>query len=326
MSVQSYSVTWIVIIALYTLIFLIASAGNIYVIAVCYNSLRQKASSLYWYIGNLASTDLLFIWTTVLDIIYFVSDRWIGGSISCKVQSFLLETTYAASILTLVQISHERLKAITKPLLTRTIPLSTKNTLMRLFLLWFVALSLCSPLLYAYSIKQGKNGLKVCNNEKTWPDIARQLYYVLRAFFLFCFSLMFMIWAHYKIFKSLSTNIVPVVSQHCVTKYRQRKVSKMLTVVTGAFFALWMPFIVTRTLLYFHITENQTVFRFSQLLVCIGAAVNPFIYGIYSNEFGSCLRSIFRCNKSRIENQSRVVMSESLRLRKPNKQSQVLGV
>ena len=320
MSVQSFSVTsWIAIIALYTLIFLIASVGNICVIAVCYNSLKQKPSSLHWYIGNLALTDLLFMWITVLDIIYFVSDRWIGGNISCKVQSFLLETTYAASILTLVRISRERLKVITKPLLTHTVPFSTKDTLMRIFLLWFVATSLCSPLLFAYSIKQDKDGIKVCNSEKTWPDIARQLYYLLRAFFLFGCSLLFMIWAHHKIFRSLGTIIVPVISQQCITKCRQRKVSKMLAVVTGPFFALWMPFIVIRTLLYFHVTENQTVFRFSQLLVCIGAAVNPFIYGIYSNEFRNCLRGIVRCNgKWRMHNQSRVVV-KPIRLSKPNK-------
>ena len=97
------------------LIFLSSIVGNSFVLWLCYKLKRQRESSLTCYIANLAIADVAFTVLTIFDLMW----TWVGGEISCKLQSFVIEACHSTSILTLVLISFERLKAVVDPLRVR---------------------------------------------------------------------------------------------------------------------------------------------------------------------------------------------------------------
>lgn len=90
---------------------------------------------------------------------------WVGGSIVCRLYGFLLETTYTASIATLVVISYERLTAISDPLNARARNFSNKGY-RKIVTVWGGYSAHCSPLLALYQLVD-ENGEMVGNNT-TW--------------------------------------------------------------------------------------------------------------------------------------------------------------
>lgn len=130
---------------------------------------------------------------------------WVGGSIVCRLYGFLLETTYTASIATLVVISYERLTAISDPLNARARNFSNKGY-RKIVTVWGGYSAHCSPLLALYQLVD-ENGEMVCNNT-TWGDVGRQVFYSLHAFFFFVFPLSYMIFLQSKIFRALRTSRV----------------------------------------------------------------------------------------------------------------------
>ena len=225
--------------------------------------------------------------------------RWVGGVTVCKLQGFIVETTYTASITTLMMISNERLKAIIDPLNARA-----RNFLDRgyrkILILWGIFLAVCSPLLALYQLELDKRGEIACNNS-AMENISRQVFYSLHALFFFAFPLSYMIFSQKKMFLALrTTRIVPFqLSGSVETSYmRHKKVAKTLFALTIAFVFCWSPFMVIRTLMYFHLVEPGAIWRISQLLICLNAVLDPIMYGIYGGNLKTNLRRGCCCRNS----------------------------
>ncbi len=219
---------------------------------------------------------------------------WIGGQISCKLQSCVIEACYTTSIMTLVLISFERLKAVVEPFNARfTAPASALRKLMAL---WAVSLIIASPLLYAYQTQKDTSGTVFCTNT-TFGDSGRQIYYSIHAVCFFLLPLIYMIYAQKKIFVSLRSGAQFPMRNAFTTacNKRHQKVAKILAALTVAFAICWSPFMVVRTLMYFHLTNGGYVWRASQLLILLNTALDPILYGIYGDDLKCYLQSLFKC-------------------------------
>ena len=268
-----------------------AVLGNIMAIMTCYSKYRSKASILLCFIASLASADLLFALLTVFDMVYFFTQTWPGGVVVCKVQGFLIETSYSASILTLVAISYERYRSVaSKRDRSQTQRVDQRTIVVKA--VWVLAVVLCTPVLYGYTTVEDGARL-LCLNDVSWGDEGRQIYYSLQAVILFLLPLSVMIFAHVKIFRVLSSHNRNNTASSLVQK--QRKVTKMLAVVTLVFFCCSTPFIVVRALLYFKVTESMIIWKLSQLMFFANSACNPVLYCFYSSQFRSSFKQMGRC-------------------------------
>ena len=274
-------------ICVYFLIFLSSFVGNSFVLWLCYKLKRQRESSLTCCIANLAIADVAFTVLSIFDLVTFLW-TWVGGEISCKLQSFSIEACYSTSILTLVLISFERLKAVVDPLSVRLI--TKENMLRKLIAVWSVSAVVASPLLYAYQTQTDDTGTVSCTNSM-FGDIARQIYYTIHAFCFFLVPLVYMLVVQKRIFLSLSSSVASNASNTIASmRYKRHyKVAKVLAALTIAFVICWSPFMVTRTLLYFHFTNGGYVWRASQLLIDID--IDIVKYGLRSNIIRSLRRS-----------------------------------
>ena len=310
----------IIFYCLYAIVFTLAFMGNNFALITCYKTYKVTTSVLLCYIASLAFADLTFTLLSIFDLIAFVGKGdWFGGNPVCKIQSFLIESCYTVSILTLVAISYERLKAVSSPVLARA-QRPTERTII-LKVIWVIGIASCGPLLYAYYVKKEETtGKSLCVNEYM-GDLGRQIYYAIQAGLLFLLPLGFMCCAHVRIFQHLSSHVK---TRNTITTDRdglkQRKVTKMLALVTLVFFICYGPFMVIRALRYFYIYNGDELWRLGQTMIFGQAAVNPIIYCFYSKQFRFSFKDLLRCRFSARE--TRKLRSSSTRSNSSMKSSQ----
>ena len=278
----------------YSTVFVMSSVGNTWMIIKCYKNLKRQHVPLMWLVANLAFADLLFTSLTVLNAIDFFWG-WLGGNGTCRLHGFLVEAMYTASIATLMLITFQRYKAVTDPFNARVQGWARKEYI-KLVVAWFLSLVVCSPLVDIYRLETRGNAI-VCVNT-TWGDIGRQVYYTLHATFFFVLPFLYMILTQRVIHRVLCARVVPIISNSFIEKstQRQKKVAKTLIAVTIAFAICWSPFMVTRTLIYFHAASPGLVWRASQLLISLNAALDPILYGYYGENLQSSMKKLIKCN------------------------------
>lgn len=284
-------------VSFYSLVFVLSTVGNSFVLSVCYRAVKRKPSesSLKWFIANLAVADLTFTMLSILDLISFLW-TWVGGQATCKLQSFLIEACYTASVMTLVVISFERLKAVVEPFSRRIS--APEGIYRKLMALWVVSVVAASPLLYAYQAQKDSRGVVLCTNAK-FRDLGRQIYYSIHAVAFFLVPLIYIIYAQSSIFLTLRSNVFPTQNAFStVCSKRHLKAAKPLVALTIAFVTCWSPFIIVRTLMYFHLTDGGYIWRASQLLIFLNTALDPILYGIYGESLKLFLKRFFTCTRS----------------------------
>lgn len=295
------SFTGISLLCFYTFIFVASNVGNVAVLYICHRRDRSTAfrhtntGFFNRFIVNLAIADLLFTQLTVFDVSYAVLNDWVLGLALCKLQGFFVELCYSASILTLIAITRERLQSLSE-LEIRSRIQRIKTRKLWSILVWIMAILLCTPLLYAYKleISPEERGKTKCTN-MAWSHTGRQIYYSLTTVILFIYPLAIMMWTQFKIKRAFRSQISPSQQIAVLTRARQKKATRILGAVTMGFFALWAPFIITRTLRYFQWYEGEIIWKLSQLLTIASSAANPFIYSFYSLHFRVYVKRIITC-------------------------------
>ena len=291
---DDFSPLLIFFLLFYGTVFIVSLVGNIWVLVTCYRNLKRNQFPLMWCVANLASADLLFTCLTPFNAIS-VMWRWVGGNATCKLQGFLIETSYSSSITTLVVISYLRLKAVTDPFNSRSGRFSSREY-MKLVTIWCICLVICLPIAHIYRVEPNEDGKLVCANT-TWGSTGRQIYYTVHAIVFFVIPLTYMIVTQRKISRSLRANIVPMRNSHIMkSNQRQKRVAKTLAVLSLAFFMCWSSFMILRTLMYFNLASHGLGWRAAQLMVFLNTALDPLLYGYYGGNFKSKVRSILRCN------------------------------
>lgn len=239
------------VVVYWSIIFLLAGVGNVLALLTCYKNYRISTSVVLCFIANLATADLLFTLLTTLDMAYFLTGSWVGGIVMCKVQNFLIETTFMVSILILVAISHERIRSVSAKKLVRSVSLRVGKRKFVIGGIWFCSALTCSPVLYATITERDPNSESsvLCVNT-AWGDIGRQIYYTIRIVLLLIPSLCFMTWAHWKIFKALRRHVLSSSGafKNSLESSTQRRITKMLALVTIVFIVCYIPFAFVRTL------------------------------------------------------------------------------
>ena len=288
------TLTVVLFTVFYTSVFILSTVGNSWVLVTCYKTLKRKHSPFMWLLATLASADLSFTVLTVFTTVgYF--QQWLGGNSTCKLQGFLLEASYTASIITLVIISYQRRQALTDPFSSRRRSWPHREYT-KLVVIWGLSLAVCSPLLHIYYVRTNKNGELVCVT-KGWKDIEPKIYYSLHATFFFAIPLLYIILTQCRIFHTLRKNVVPISNLFMKrSNQRHRKAAKTLLALTIAFVLCWSPFMITRTLIYFHMASPGLAWRASQLLIFLNAALNPLLYGFFGGNLKSSLRRVLLRN------------------------------
>ena len=224
--------------------------------------------------------------------------RWVGGNGTCKLVGFLVEATYTVSITTLVVLSYQRLKAVVDPLNARIGSWPGKEFL-KIVTIWAIGLAVWSPSARIYRVEKQDTGKLVCANTK-WGNIGQKIFYTMHSSLFFIAPLLYMIFTQTQIRRVLRSRVQTINNTLMEREFnrRHKKVATTLVALTTAFVICWSPFMVTRTLLYYHLASYDLIWTGSQLLVCLNAALDPLLYGYFGGNLKNSLRRLLRCNYS----------------------------
>lgn len=110
--------------------------------------------------------------------------------------------------------------------------------------------------------------------------------------------MLYMVYAHFRIFR--------ILKKHSITRERlasrqtetasQRKIGKMLAIVTCIFVTCYFPFVVIRSLKYSNLFNHNMIWRLVQLMIFTQAAVNPVIYCFYNKQFRAVFKDLLKCH------------------------------
>ncbi|XP_018550224.1 trace amine-associated receptor 1-like [Lates calcarifer] len=280
-------------------VFLNIFLGSLCVLTVCGNLLviisiiyfKQLHTPTNYLILSLAVADLLVgVLVLPLTIEFGVSSCLYYKTLVCKIQNIFDVTLSTASILNLCFISIDRYYAVCQPLTYRT-KINADSAVVMILVTWSFSI-LIGITLYIVELK-----LEICQ-EMCLLEIF--LLNALAPFFAFYLPLIIMLCIYLKIFlvaqrqaRSIhNTNCQSTKSGATVSKM-ERKATKTLATVLGAFLMCWLPYFLCYTIQFFSFLSLPV--QLLEALMCFALSnsmFNPFIYALFYSWFRSAFRMI----------------------------------
>lgn len=294
-----------VMIAAYVPMFLISELGNGFVIYSLVYLKRSHLTVTDCYALSLSIADFLLTTLTLFNGLEYLHNEWILGKLFCKIQGTSLELSNIVSTLTVAAISYSRREAINDPFKM----LQGRKKIKRIIIfIWLGAMTLSSPLIYAYTVVE-RNGRLHCSN-RNFGARARQIYYLLHACVFFFVPVAIMIVSQRKITDDLRTRTFSAVvgsqadnSSNARNFSRmisqERHIRKFLTFLWVIFVCCFTPHIVMRTINHFTLMREKSklanqIWHISQLLIVLNSSINPYLYYKITNRKGTFTQHILK--------------------------------
>lgn len=303
----------IVLIVLYSVIFITGLLGNTFVIFIIVKFKSMRTVTNY-FLMNLTVGDIFVILICIpITLGQSVYKKWIYGEVLCKLTSYIQGSAVCVSVLSLLSISVSRYFAIYKPL-TAKIIFSIRNVRFMLVGIWCLSFISFSPLLVVNSVESVDIGAvgalmfeaKIC--EEDWGDqVYKNVFNVFVFCILFVWPFIIMTIAYVVIGNTLWFRN-PALNEECkvyqvkaklILKQRRRTVKMLICVVT-IFGLSWLPYYIVNFWLNYNMgnpdmivamtTVNIYVYPLVLLLGLSNSAVNPICYCFMSKGFRRGLR------------------------------------
>lgn len=283
----SFTVVDYVQLAIYPLILLFGSIGNILVILVIRNKKKHRKINDY-FILNLAISDLCMLTISISMDFYLKFREFPLGDLLCKGVWPLMTMCLFASVFTLTCMAIERWHTIVKPLSLR---LPVSKVLCILVLTWLAGLACVSPLTFvAYHQKR--------RCAERWPSFAmRQAYTMVIVLFQYALPLFIITIAYARIGIFLKRRAKFKISDTCTRiavirrNANNAKINKNLRIIVILFAIFMLPKQVLWLWLDFSSGGDFQYFNdaliFSEILLYVHSSTNPVVYGTILNEYRS---------------------------------------
>ena len=303
-----------ILISINVLALLVALVGNSFLVA----ALTKIKEPLMLLIANMAASDLLtaiFLLPRFITFAVRESPAWpvqgLGGTILCKMCTFLSDTSISVSSQSLVMIAVERFLAFLYPFKALLITVRTRRLLIAST--WIVAMAIHAPYFIAFDLVKSQNITKCQNKWKINNNSA---------------------FLKYNIFLYLTVVLVPLVvmsilypiivcnlwkdkmashrSSKGVKCRRQcnKNLFKLATATILTFIVCWQPFAVMTLLKFFGANPKcsqvfDLIFQISHWLAGSYCAVNPIICFVFLRNFQAELRILCGLRRNHVPAKAR---------------------
>ena len=278
---------------IYGLILIIGIPGNI---LTCYIIISTKfmRRSIHFYTFNLAASDALVVLCYVpIEIVKNENDfRWTMGIEMCYAGYCLVPLSVISSIFTLVAITLDRHRAVTRPLMWRGD--TTRITKMVIPLIWILAITLALPPLAFVTLDEEPVGSGDLYCADVWTDkIGHSAYSIV----MFCVQvpipLLIIIVCNINMLRVMTRNETSIHSLH-----NKRTMGMVLALVL-----IYAICTLPQQIIYFwgrygKMPRNRWTegfVRVSNLLIICQSAINPIIYGRIRKDLKRSFTKILNC-------------------------------
>ena len=282
--------------------------GNSLVCLACWR-FRNLRSLTNYFVCSLSIADFL---VPVLRVVYIIISlfvgKWVFGTVWCRASSMCGVLLCGASILHLSAISVERLIAIRWPL-TYSSKITPRRTVCILVYIWVQSITL--SLLPMTGLAEHRFNPHIVECEINWMQ--QPTLTILLMVFYFFLPMTIMLVAYVLIFKEVRRNTRRLSSIEPSGSHSSRnskaksvfkkelKAVKILAVVIGVFFIMWMPYFVTTTIRGFSNDSaiSPTVQRTVITLAYANSCCNFVIYACMNVQFRMAFLQLIKNFKQR---------------------------
>ena len=287
----------ILVLTIYILVFLFGTVGNL---LTCYIIISRKFMRrvIHIYTFNLAVSDLLVILIYIpVEMVRNESNlQWTMGTSMCKISYIVTPTSLISSVFTLVAITLDRHRGVTRPFKWRGD--STRQLWFSIPAIWLIAIT-CSAPLFHYSDTVLEKGKWYC--VETWTSKFHDRLYWSTMFFV-------MVVAPLAIIIVANAHMICVMKRlSIVTNHSDREQHKQHRRMIRMVVALVLVYALCSSpqhVVYFwfqfgNLEANKElsvhIFKAANLMVIFQSAINPVIYGIGRRDFKGAFKNIFQC-------------------------------
>ena len=300
--------------AAYVVIFLVALFGNSFgLFVVLKKSSSRSATNLF--IANMAVADLLLTFTVMPYTIFhfYRGFVWFGGAlatVTCKVLTYAIPISIAATVFTMMFISFDRLYAIFYPLREK---LFRKPKILSATI-WVLSFVLMIPYVFLFHVVFDPiTDAYTCKQVWQWEDpndhTYEETYGVLKTFHIVVFITLYVLplcvaGTNYSLIcRKLCLRQIPgnvSDSNRANAEKSKRKVARLLVTVCVVFALCWFPIYVNHYFWYvrhdqIHLLPKEVEVIFTWLSHA-NSAINPCLYVVLNSEFRKKLFATLVCH------------------------------
>ncbi|XP_067936687.1 neuropeptides B/W receptor type 2-like [Watersipora subatra] len=270
--------------------------GNALAMIVVLRNPGLKMASVV-FIFNLAVADFLFLLSMPFVVANQLMRYWVFKDCMCKVYFGLFGINLFASVYTLLAMSLDRYIAVCcmrwNELRTR------RNSVICCLLIWMIATFLSLPLLL-YANLDDESCLISWPENKAISAAEAYAYYTLILGFVLP---LFLITIFYTSIIIRLRKKSPGIAEATLgkKKKRTRKVTFVVFCIILAFVVCWLPYWCMQIII---LTASKSIgrtemiiYQFATFLYICNSAINPILYGLFSNTFRNNVLGLLRCKK-----------------------------
>ncbi|XP_037315495.1 trace amine-associated receptor 1-like [Pungitius pungitius] len=271
--------------------------GNLLVtVSIAY--FKQLHTPTNYLISSLAVCDLLLgLLVMFPSMVQCVESCWYFGDVFCKVYMSSDVMLCTTSILNLTFISIDRHYAVCQPLLYRK-KMSVNVVLIMILLSWtiscFIGFGMIFLKLNIWDIEEFYSNHTVCEEECILFQTG--LSSIISSVLSFYIPGIILLSVYLKIFLVARRQLhsIQIASRVCcegISNMNQKKATKTLAIIMGAFLSFWTPFFVCNIIdPFIGYSTPPALFKTLVWLGYLNSTVNPFIYAFFYSWFRKALQ------------------------------------
>nr|XP_033812001.1 G-protein coupled receptor 4-like [Geotrypetes seraphini]XP_033812002.1 G-protein coupled receptor 4-like [Geotrypetes seraphini] len=268
---------------IYSIVFCIGFLGNVAAAGVIIHHIKGK-NVLGIYLANLCVSDLLYVFTLPIWIIYTAREDWQFGALSCKILGFFFNANIYTTMAFLSCIAMDRFLATVFPLQSRTLR-SMKAAALVCIIIWLIILGSHSVFLSQDELFNASRDVELCYEKYPMDQWMAHINYF-RIFVVFLVPFVLLVFSYCCI-------IVVIHRSPSLEKEQKRKITSLLLAMTIIFIICYFPYHVT-LFIRSYISDRNTsscqiemnirpAYRISFALTSLSSALDPFINVFVSN-------------------------------------------
>ncbi|XP_075043181.1 G-protein coupled receptor 4-like isoform X4 [Mixophyes fleayi] len=297
--------------AIYSCVFIVGLLGNLTAIGVIIQLIKKK-NILGVYLANLCVSDLMYIFTLPIWIVYTAKEDWLFGTICCKIVGFFFNSNLYTTIAFLSCIAADRFIATVFPLRSRTFR-SMRKALVTCVVVWLLVLGSHSYFLSRNDLFVSVQNVELCYEKYPMEHWMAHLNYF-RIFVVFLIPLILFVFSYCSIIRVIHNT-------SSLGNEQKRRITGLLLSMTTIFIVCYLPYHVVLFIRSYVSDYNycsceieklvRPAYRISFALTSLSSAMDPFI-NIFVSEgvkrdlmvelraIWFCLHYRGRTNKSKI--------------------------
>ncbi|NP_001004810.1 novel 7 transmembrane receptor (rhodopsin family) protein isoform X2 [Xenopus tropicalis] len=262
---------------IYSSVFIVGLPSNLIAIGVIVQLIRKK-NILGIYLANLCASDLMYIMTLPVWIVYTAKEDWLFSTLTCKIVGFFFNANLYSTISFLSCIATDRFVAMVFPLRSRIIR-SMKTAVVICVIVWLIILGSHLYFLTRDDVFTSTQNVELCYERYPMETWMAHLNYF-RIFVVFLIPLILLVFSYCSIIRVIYRTATLETDQ-------KRKITGLLMSMTAIFVVCYLPYHVilfirsyVSDLGYCSCTLEKNVrpaYRITFALTSLSSALDPFL-------------------------------------------------